>query len=112
MVLQGRYIEHQALKALGGRERITMVTSFRAKSPFIKDETVLTGVRPISILSDLYNQYTQYRLEILEDRIRDRLKRERQRELAKRPFDIVDVRKWLMEQRGFIDSMLQEIHDV
>ncbi|KAL1874096.1 hypothetical protein Plec18167_006030 [Paecilomyces lecythidis] len=112
VVLQGRYIEHQALKALGGRERITMVTSFRAKSPFIKDETVLTGVRPISILSDLYNQYTQYRLEVLEDRIRDRLKRERQRELAKRPFDIADVRKWLMEQRGFIDSMLQEIYDV
>lgn len=112
MVLQGRYIEHQALKALGGRERISMVTSFRPKSPFIKDETVLTGVRGISILSDIYNQYTQYRLEILEERIRDRLKKERRRELAKRRFDTADVRNWLMEQKGFIESMLEELYEV
>ncbi|KZL79494.1 hypothetical protein CI238_05854, partial [Colletotrichum incanum] len=33
VVMQGRYIEHQALKAFGDRKRISMVTSFRAKSP-------------------------------------------------------------------------------
>lgn len=41
--MQGRYTKHQALKALGGCEHISMVTSSWPKSPFIKDETVLTG---------------------------------------------------------------------
>ncbi|KAE8152974.1 hypothetical protein BDV25DRAFT_150229 [Aspergillus avenaceus] len=109
VVMQGRYIEHQALKALGGRERISMVTSFRPKSPFLKDESILTGVRGISILPDLYHQYTQYRLEILEERIRARLKHEQRRESAKRPFNTPDARKWLIEQRGFIDAMLEEL---
>lgn len=66
--MQGRYIEHQALKALGGRERISMITSFRPKSPFVKDESVLTGVRPISNVSELYAQYTGYRIETLQER--------------------------------------------
>jgi hypothetical protein len=88
--MQGRYIEHQALKALGGRERISMVT-FLPKSPLIKDETVLVGLRGISDLSQLYTQYTKYRLEILEERIRHMLKKEREREITKRPFDVQDV---------------------
>lgn len=54
MVMHGRYIKHQALKALGGRERINMVTCFRPKPALLKDETVLVGVRGISDLSGLY----------------------------------------------------------
>jgi hypothetical protein len=107
--MQGRYIEHQALKALGGRERISMVTCFRPRSPHIKDETVLTGVRGISHKSELYTQYTEYRLELLEERIRAMLKAERRREVAKKPFDSAGVREWLLEQRSFIDSMVEEI---
>lgn len=110
--MQGRYIEHQALKALGGRERISMVTSFRPKSPFIKDETVLTGVRGISNLSDIYTQYTTYRLEILEERLRARLKAERKREAAKREFNILDVRAFLNEQKQFLEAMLVELVEV
>ena len=109
VVMQGRYIEHQALKALGGRERISMVTCFRPKCPFMKDETVLTGVRGISDLSELYTQYTIYRLEILEERLRARLKTERQRELAKRQYDIGEARNFLTEQKEFLESMLAEI---
>ena len=109
MVLQGRYIEHQALKALGGRERITMVTCFRPKSPHVRDETVLTGVRGISHRSELYTQYLDYRLEILEERVRAKQKAERIRELSKKPFETADVRQWLVEQKEFIDSMLCEI---
>ncbi|KAL3493274.1 hypothetical protein BJX62DRAFT_235351 [Aspergillus germanicus] len=112
VVMQGRYIEHQALKALGGRERISMVTCFRPKSPLIKDETVLVGVRGISDLSQLYTQYTEYRLEILEERIRHRMKQEREREIAKRPFDVQDVKRFLLEQKLFIESMLTEIQEV
>jgi len=74
VVLQGRYIEHQALQAFGGQERITMVTSFRPRSPRIRDDTVLTTVRPISNLSDLYGQTVEYQLENAESRIRQMLK--------------------------------------
>ncbi|PLB53591.1 hypothetical protein P170DRAFT_451649 [Aspergillus steynii IBT 23096] len=111
VVMQGRYIEHQALKALGGRERISMVTAFRPKSPFVKDESILTGVRGISVLSDLYSQYTEYRLDILEERVRARQKFERQRQVAKRQFDTADMRDWLTEQKEFIEAMLTELHE-
>ncbi|EKV13329.1 2OG-Fe(II) oxygenase superfamily domain-containing protein [Penicillium digitatum] len=109
VVMQGRYIEHQALKAFGGRERISMVTSFRAKSPHIRDETVLTGVRPICNLSELYTQYTEYRLEILEERIRIKLQQERQREKANRTFEIVEMRNFLTEQVQFLEAMTKEL---
>lgn len=110
--MQGRYIEHQALKALGGRERISMVTFFRPKSPLIKDETVLVGVRGISNISELYSQYTQCRLEMLEERVRHQIKKEREREIAQRPFDIPDIKRFLTNQKLFIESMLTEIQDV
>ncbi|KAF4637115.1 hypothetical protein G7Y89_g957 [Cudoniella acicularis] len=74
VVLQGRYIDHQALRAFGGQERITMVTSFRPRSPGLRDDTVLTTVRPISNLSDLYGQTIEYQLENAEARIRQMLK--------------------------------------
>ena len=110
--MQGRYIEHQALKALGGRERISMVTAFRPKSPFAKDESTLTGVRGISAIPELYSQYTEYRLEILEERIGARLRSERQREFAKREFDTADTRDWLIKQKEFIETMLTELYEV
>ncbi|KAL3952160.1 hypothetical protein VFPFJ_02144 [Purpureocillium lilacinum] len=109
VVLQGRYIEHQALKALGGRERIAMVTCFRPRSPHARDETVLTGVRAISHRSDLYAQYAEYRLEVLEERVRARLKAERLRERARTPFDVPGTRSWLLEQMGYLEAMLAEI---
>ncbi|ESZ98847.1 hypothetical protein SBOR_0705 [Sclerotinia borealis F-4128] len=74
VVLQGRYIDHQALRAFGGQERITMVTSFRPRSPHIRDDTVLTTVRPVSNLSNLYGQTVEYQLENAEARIRSMLK--------------------------------------
>lgn len=110
--MQGRYIEHQALKALGGRERISMVTCFRPKSPLVKDETVLVGVRGISDINELYTQYTEYRLEILEERIRHQQKKERERVVAKRPFNIAEMKRFLTNQKLFIESMLTEIQEV
>ena len=74
MILQGRYIEHQALRTLGMTERISMVTSFRPRSARMPDDTVLTTVRPISDLGELYHQFAEYRLEILEERVRQQLR--------------------------------------
>lgn len=51
-----------------------MVTSFRPRSPRIRDDTVLTTVRPVSNLSDLYGQTVEYQLENAEARIRTMLK--------------------------------------
>jgi hypothetical protein len=107
--MQGRYIEHQALKALGGRERISMVTSFRPRDPMMRDEIVLTGVRAISTLPELYLQYTQYRLEVLEERVRLQGRRVRERERSGRGLDVVETRRFVQEQKEFLEAMLLEL---
>jgi hypothetical protein len=109
VVLQGRYIEHQALRALGTTERITMVTSFRPKSALMPDDTVLTTVRSISDLSELYFQFSEYRLEMLEERIRGRLKDMRERKRARRSFSTTKFKKFLKEQETFLAKMNKEI---
>lgn len=110
--MQGRYIEHQALKAFGGRERITMVNPFRPKSPWVRDETILTGSRAISNWAELYHGYTEYRLELLEERLRLKRKQERQREATRRAFDIPDMRAFLMEQKSFLETTVNELVEV
>ncbi|OJD25475.1 hypothetical protein ACJ73_03159 [Blastomyces percursus] len=109
VVLQGRHIEHQALRALGGTERITMVTSFRPRSPALPDDTVLTTVRAISDLSELYFQFSEYRLEMLEERIRMQLKEIRDRKKARRNFNTKAMKKFLLEQEKFVAHMNKEM---
>ena len=77
----------------------------------MRDETVLTGVRGISDKSELYTQYMEYRLEILEERIRAKLKDERAREQRRKPFETAAARQWLIEQKEFIESTLYELTD-
>lgn len=109
--MQGRYIEHQALRALGATERITMVTSFRPKSHTIKDDTVLTTVRPISNLSELYYQFSTYRLEILEERIRAQLKGLRENETRGKKLNTKALKTFLREQELFLAHMNTEMVD-
>jgi len=110
--MQGRYITHQALRALGTQERITMVTSFRPKSPFLADDSVLTTVRGISDLSELYYEYGRYRLEMLEERIRVELKRVREAHAAGKKTDTKAIKQFLDEQERFLkrtnDEMVPE----
>ena len=51
-----------------------MVTSFRPRSPFVRDDSVLTTVRPSSNLVPLYGQIVEYQLENMEARVRHMLK--------------------------------------
>lgn len=88
-----------------------MVTSFRPKSAFIKDDTVLTTVRSVSDLSELYSQYAEYRLEMLEERVRAQLKEIRDRKRARRGFDTAKAKAFINEQKTFLDSMLREMVD-
>jgi hypothetical protein len=107
--MQGKYIEHQALKARGGRERISMVTSFRPKSPFAVDETVLFGVRGISDLPTLLSQYTRYRLENLEERVHDELRQFWKHSQAGKVFDVEEVKSWLLQQKQYLESTIAEL---
>ncbi|KAB8225649.1 hypothetical protein BDV33DRAFT_231046 [Aspergillus novoparasiticus] len=95
VVMQGRYLEHQALKALGGRERTSMVTAFRPKSHLVRDEMVLTGSRAISDM-------------LFEERLRAKMKEERQRERSNRPFDIHAMKRFLEEQKALLEVTIME----
>lgn len=111
MILQGRYIEHQALRALGATERITMVTSFRPKCHTVRDDTVLTTVRPISNLWELYYQFAEYRLEMLEERIRTQLKALRENETRGKKINTKALKSFLGEQELFLSHMNKELVD-
>jgi hypothetical protein len=107
--LQGRYITHQALRALGAKERITSVTSFRPRSAFVKDDTVLTTVRPISDLSELYYEFAEYRCEIMEERLRKERKDIMARRRARKKFDTVSHKRFLEESVAFLAHTNQEM---
>ena len=109
VVMQGRYITHQALRALGAQERITMVTSFRPKSPFVRDDTVLSTVRGISDLSDLYFGFGEYRLEMLEARVTAQLKKLREDRQAGKKTDTKALKAFLAEQERFIQHTNREM---
>ena len=86
-----------------------MVTSFRPKSATVKDDTVLTTVRAVSDLPELYFQYSEYRLEMLEERIRTMLKAVREQKRTHRGFDTCAMKKFVQEQKDFLASMDQQI---
>ena len=110
--MQGRYIEHAVLKAMGGRERISMVPPFRPRDPSIRDEVILTGSRAISNWSELYHGYTEYRLELLEERIRRKVKEERIREATKRKFNTSEMKDFLMEQISLLQITVDQLTEV
>lgn len=69
VMMQGGCVNHIALKASGGTgERITMVTSFRAKDPVQKDVSNLTNVKRSSELNKLFQQWSAYRLDVIAER--------------------------------------------
>lgn len=86
-----------------------MVTSFRPKSAVVKDDTVLTTVRAVSDLTELYYQYSEYRLENLEERIRKKLKMMREQKRTRRGFDTNAMKKFVKEQEEFLATMNREI---
>lgn len=88
-----------------------MVTSFRPKNPMLRDDTVLTTVRPISDLAELYAQFSEYRLEILEERIRSELKEIRESRAAGRGVSTQKLKLFLAEQQKFLEHMNGEMVD-
>ncbi|KAH3682936.1 hypothetical protein WICPIJ_006090 [Wickerhamomyces pijperi] len=72
-VLQGRILRHIAMKPKGNfKERVTSVCSFRPKDPLL-DDSVITTVKPAvlsaSRYNEFYNEWMNYRLDVLAKRI-------------------------------------------
>ena len=68
-----------------------------------------TTVRPISDLSELYFQFSEYRLEILEDRIREQLKTLRDNKRNGRTMRVRHFKRFLKRQEEFLAHMNREI---
>lgn len=114
VVLQGRYIQHAALKAFG-KERISMITAFRPKSPFVRDELVLTGSRAISDQSSLLYNYCKYRAVLLEARFKEQARRLHEAQQKGLKFDVDAAREFVEEQREMLEATLRELiplHDI
>lgn len=109
IVLQGRHIVHQALRALGAKERITAVTSYRPRSSLVKDHTMLRTVRPVSDLNELYYDFAEYRLEIMEDRLRHARNELRARRGSSKKFNTRDHKTFLVDSMAFMQQTNQEI---
>ncbi|KAJ9617087.1 hypothetical protein H2200_000808 [Cladophialophora chaetospira] len=109
VVLQGRYISHQALAAAGGAERITMIAAFRPRDPFVSDTSVLTSIRPISHPSELYFQWTEYRVEVLQERLRIMLEVLRKEHVLGHPTDVAKIKEFLNQQAQWLLDTNTEI---
>ncbi|EDU45410.1 hypothetical protein PtrSN002B_001888 [Pyrenophora tritici-repentis] len=109
VILQGRYITHQALRAVGAKERITAVTSWRPRSPFTRDDSELRTVRGISDLSELYYDFAQYRLEILEARIRHSAEEMRAHRREGKKFNTTNHKTLLKDLYEFLKHTDDEI---
>lgn len=86
-----------------------MVTSFRPRNPTVRDDTVLTTVRPISNLAELYGQFSEYRLEMLEERIRQQLREIREARAAGRGVSTARIKAFLADQELFLAHMNREM---
>lgn len=72
-ILQGRILKHIATKPRGDYvERITSVCSYRPKDTLL-DESPITTVKPSELsasrYNDFYQEYMNYRIGVLEDRL-------------------------------------------
>ncbi|OJJ65174.1 hypothetical protein ASPSYDRAFT_194161 [Aspergillus sydowii CBS 593.65] len=124
VLLQGRYITHTAAPVTNMPERVTIVTSFRPKNPTLLDETTNANVRNKAHLSELYYQWTTYRLDVLAERARitaealrrryeDNVKQsdpEGKKGLCRiETVDISAMQKWADEQIAYIQQTMYEM---
>jgi hypothetical protein len=108
-------------------ERVTIVTSFRPRDPTLLDETTNANVRNKSHLSELYYQWTTYRLDVLAQRaqIAAQALRERYQENVEHSdrdgkpglcrvdtVSIPEVRKWTDEHITYMQQTLHEMRPV
>ncbi|KIX94727.1 uncharacterized protein Z520_09417 [Fonsecaea multimorphosa CBS 102226] len=126
MVLQGRHVSHIARPVDNMPERITIVASFRPRYSVLLDDSSLMNVRNKSRLSEMYYQWTSYRLHLLAERFRleaeklDAAYRKAVEDTDQgRPgdckVDVVDVEnleKWMEKQMRYMRRTMFEMRPV
>lgn len=110
VMMQGGCINHIALKAYGAKERITMVTSFKAKNPLATDMSTLNITNKSSRLEELFLQWTTYRLDILSKRAL--ALKERIESGGMEADDIKnDMDEWVKVQTKYLNVTCREMHE-
>ncbi|KAL3461794.1 hypothetical protein BJX64DRAFT_299976 [Aspergillus heterothallicus] len=124
VLLQGRYITHTAAPVTNMPERVTIVTSFRPRNPLLVDDMTNANVRNKSHLSELFYQWTMYRLDVLATRAQiaaDSLRQRYEQNVRDsdpegkiglcrvETVDISAFQKWADEQIEFIQKTLYEM---
>lgn len=108
-VLQGHCVEHLASMPLGGHERITFVTSYRAADPLVYDDSVLTTVNPVSDKNELHTDWIEYRMNVLSDRLKALAQKVREGRNAEEDFNLDVVTAILKEQEKYIKKTYEEM---
>ncbi|KAL4870594.1 hypothetical protein BDV12DRAFT_184406 [Aspergillus spectabilis] len=118
------YITHTAAPVTNMPERVTIVTSCRPKNPTLLDETTNANVRNKSHLSELYYQWTTYRLDVLAERAgiaADALRKRYEENMKNSDWEgqsglcsletvnVADIQKWADEQIVYIQQTVHEM---
>lgn len=108
-------------------ERITIVTSFRPKNPVLLDETTNANVRDKSHLTELYYQWTTYRLEVMAQRARiaaEALRERYEKNIKETDADgkgglcrvetvnVDEVKQWSEEMIKYIQATMHEMRPI
>ncbi|KAL1595716.1 hypothetical protein SLS60_009405 [Paraconiothyrium brasiliense] len=99
----------QAMRALGAQERITSVTSFRPKSALLKDDTELRTVRGVSDLNELYYDFAEYRLELLQEQVQHERERVAAARRASEQFATIAHKQFLERVTAFSNQSSHEL---
>lgn len=125
--MQGRHVSHIAIPAGNMPERITLVTSFRPRSPLLVDDSSLMNVRTKSLLPELYYQWVQYRLRLLSERFKHEADTLEQRYkdavlsddpegrlgyCRKETVDVEALTRWMEDQMRYMRQTLFEMRPV
>ncbi|KIX95190.1 uncharacterized protein Z520_09106 [Fonsecaea multimorphosa CBS 102226] len=110
VMMQGGCINHIALRAFGAKERITMVTSFKARDPLTTDMSTLFITNKSSRLDELFLQWTVYRMEVLAARAKDIRDRIEKGNLTADEIK-VHMRAWVEIQTKYLETTCREMDE-
>jgi len=75
----------------------------------VRDTSVLTTIRPISEPSELYFQWSTYRLEVLQGRLRVMLRQLEEAHRANRRTDVKKIKQFLQQQEEWLMDTNREM---
>lgn len=110
-ILQGKYIEHQALKPQGGAERITMVSCFIPKNRMLHDESTLATTAPISNCNHLFQEWCSYRFDSLNYRLNHVKKEIEDARNRGEKFDLDKVKEFIQNQVQYLDKTVEDMEN-